>query len=771
ATAYATENGDANIYGVDVSFGHNFNKGNIVFYGGYYDRQSLFASERQITAVPIQDGNGTLSPDGSLATPASVIAFPPIDFGNGPARTTFDENGLPIEFIDPDDRYNFAPLNYLQAPLARSSAGMLLAYEISETSEIYAELSYTRNESKQNLAPVPVSSLLFTNLDNPLLDPVTQQFFRDNFAPPFLPPGTAGLFLARRMEELGSRIFDRTRDYSRLVTGLRGELNATWDYDVWLTYTRNDEDVLLRNGASAARLQQGLFVDAASGQCTDPSDGCVPLNVWGAGNLSADGADFLRLQLLKNTTSRDQKLVSGYLRGAPVDTWAGPVELALGAEWRSDDGTFFADEALSSGDALGYRGSAGVDGSEHVYEVFAEAVVPLAADIGYAKFLGLELGARYSDYDNAGSVETYKAGGEWQPVEALRFRAMYQRSVRAPNLAEAFQERFAETAAYVGDDPAEDPCSASADPVGNDNVDACIATGLPANQIGFFEAAVGVPTDFIRGGNPDLSPEKADTFTIGVVADIGGSKGWQLSVDYFDLEIEGTIGDLVATVACFDPANTQNIFCDSFTRDPANYNVVEVIETKVNRGVQQTTGVDTQVAFSTQLPDAAATMGGDAQLSGNVVWTHTMQNSISELPFGTKLRCAGRFGFPCNAAADGLTYPEDRVSARFSYTSGPLGVQLNFRWIAGTDNAALLVPAFLGTPEEDLVIEDIGSTTYLDLGMSYEFSNRFRARLNVSNLLDRNPPLMADAVVSNNTDTRMFDVFGRSYSLTLSLRY
>ncbi|MGB5334728.1 MAG: TonB-dependent receptor, partial [Woeseiaceae bacterium] len=561
-TAYATEQGDANIYDLNLSYGHNFSngKGNVTLYGGRYDRDSLFASERRITAVPIRDANGMLTEDGSLATPSSVITFPPVDFGNGPAMTTFDQSGLPAEFMDPTDRYNYAPLNYLQTPLTRTSVGIFLSYEVSQRSELYAEIGYTRNESEQNLAPIPVSNLYLTNLDNPLLLPATQQFFADNFAPPFLPPGTAGFFLSRRLEELGPRIFDRTRDYSRTVAGFRGALNNVWDFDVWLTYTKNDEDTLLEHGASAARFQQGLFVNPATSQCFDPGDGCVPLNIWGAGNLSAAGVDFLGLPDLVNTTSREQKLLSGYFSGSPFDTWAGPLDVAVGAEWRSDNGSFRADNALFTGDALGYRGSAGIEGRESVYEVFAEAVVPLASNVAFARYLGLELGARYSDYDNAGSVDTYKIGAEWQPLEALRFRMMLQRSVRAPNLAEAFQERFVETGVYVASNPAEDPCSASADPLGNGNVDACIATGLPANQIGIFEATVGIPTDFILGGNPKLKPETADTFTVGAVVTFGDRRNWQLSVDFFDLEIEDTIGDLVATVSCFDPANTQNIF-------------------------------------------------------------------------------------------------------------------------------------------------------------------------------------------------------------------
>lgn len=773
ATTYITEQGDGQINDINLTFGHNFEngKGNITAYVGYYDRDSLFASERDLTEVPIQDENGLLTEGGSRTTPSSVVTFPPVDFGSGPAATTFDEGGLPIEFMDPEDRYNFALLNYLQTPLTRTSAGILLDYNISNRTEFYAEVGYTRNESVQNLAPIPASDLYFTNLDNPLLAPATQQFFADNFAPPFLPPGTAGFFLSRRLEELGSRIFDRTRDYSRIVAGFRGEFDFGWDYDVWLSYTDSDEDSLLRNGASASNFQQGLFVDPVSGQCFDPSNGCEPLNIWGAGNMSAAGVEFLRLPDLLNTTSRKQKLVSGFIRGPLFDTWAGAVDVAIGAEWRNDDGTFSADEALSSGDALGYRGSAGVDGEESVSEVYAEAVIPLAIGARYADYLALELGVRYSDYDNAGSVDTYKVGGEWQPVESLRLRAMFQHSVRAPNLAEAFQEQFVEVFAYVAATPDEDLCSASADPVGNGYVDACIATGLPASQVGVFEATVGIPTDFVRGGNPALEPESADTLTVGAVATFGSSQNWSLSVDYFDLEIDDTIGDLEATVTCFDPANIDNLFCDAFTRDPNNFNIVEVVETKFNRGGQTTTGFDTQLLFSSELPAAASIAGGDASFTGNVVWTHAKRNSVKELPFGTSLRCAGYFGFPCDAAADGITYPEDRITANFSYLSGKLGAYLTWRWISGSDNAELLVPEFLGTPEPDLAITEIGSNSYFDLGASYQLSDQINLRLNISNLLDRDAPLMADAVTSNNTDTRMYDIFGRSYSLRLSLRY
>ena len=350
---------------------------------------------------------------------------------------------------------------------------------------------------------------------------------------------------------------------------------------------------------------------------------------------------------------------------------------------------------------------------------------------------------------------------------------MFQRSIRAPNLVEAFLEQFTETLAYVGADPTEDPCSASADPIGNGYVDNCVATGLPENLVGTFEATVGIPTDFIRGGNPDLTPETAETFTLGAIVTFGDAQSWQISVDYFDLEVEDTIGELVSTVVCFDPANTENVFCDTIRRDQqsGNYDVIEVFEPFYNRGVTRTSGFDTQVFFQTDLPGGLAIASDHASLSINAIWTHTIRNSIQEISFGTALRCGGRFGFPCDQAADGQTYPENRVMTNFDYIAGDLSLHLSWRWIDGTENAFLLVQEFFGGPPPNIAVEEIGSKSYVDFGAGYQFSDRIHARLNVSNLLETEPPQMAWWVTSNNTDTRMYDVFGRSYTLSLSLRY
>ena len=220
-----------------------------------------------------------------------------------------------------------------------------------------------------------------------------------------------------------------------------------------------------------------------------------------------------------------------------------------------------------------------------------------------ARYLGLELGGRWSKYDEAGELDAWKLGLDWEPIEGVRFRTMAQRSAREPNLQEAFQLPFDEENRAVFLDPREDPCSASADPVGSGLSDVCIAQGIPASELGVFEAQVGAPVTFTYGGNPNLQPEIAETLTAGIVLSMFDP--WTLSVDYFEIEVEDTIGQV------------------------------------------RTTGFDTQLHYMTALPDWLVPGSGSADLDFNVVWTHLNVNSVQSDPASTALQCAEKFGFTC----------------------------------------------------------------------------------------------------------------------------
>jgi outer membrane receptor protein involved in Fe transport len=765
-----SEPGDAEIYDLNLVYGHNFanGRGNITLFTNIHERRHLFAAEREFTRIAWDDDReGNLVAGGSGATPEGIIWFPLADFGGGPAPATFNEDGTPRQAIIPDDAYNYQPANYLQIPLTRYAMGVMGNYDMTDRFEAYLEASFIRNEPAQNLAPVPAFVAADINLDNPLLTPEAQQLFADNYT---CDVNLACVFLTKRLLELGPRRGIHERDYSRVLAGFRGELWQGWEVDGWVTYTTESSRKYFQNGASESRFQQGMLVDPLSNECYDPSGGCVPLNIFGANKLSPEGAEFIRFAEFANVTERTHKLASVFVTGTPFDTWAGPLDTAVGVEWRSDDVYFKADDAFFTGDFLGGSGQSPISGIDEVFEVYAEAVAPLATNQAWADYLGIEVGARYSEYKNAGGMWTYKAGAEWQPVEGLRLRAMHQRSARAPNSGELFEEQRTNIGRFVPPDSSVDPCSASADPAGNGNVEKCTLQGLPANQIGIFEATPAYPVTYISGGNPNLKPEVGETWTVGAVISPEWMSGWTLTVDYYALEVTDTIGPIDAIDICFDPINVGNVFCENTRRDVSG-NIAEITELTSNRGLLETTGIDTQIQYATDLPDFLSLGDQFANISVNVYWTHMLTNEVQENPATAILDCAGYFGEPCDTDLRAATFSKNRVTSNVHYASGPLGLHLTWRWIEGTYNAAPLGTANLGLPDRDLAIPSIGDEHYLNLGLGYSFSDDFSARLGVTNLLDNDPPMMADAVFGNNTDTGLFDIFGRSYYLTLAAHF
>ncbi|MDX1461403.1 MAG: TonB-dependent receptor, partial [Xanthomonadales bacterium] len=474
---------------------------------------------------------------------------------------------------------------------------------------------------------------------------------------------------------------------------------------------------------------------------------------------------FIRSPEYLNTTSRQQWLAAAVVTGAPFEIWSGPVDMAFGIEYRSDDAEFVADPLLFSGDAVGFRPDSSIAGKETVYELYAEAAATLWQSDRSDQKLDLEIGARWSDYDNAGSVTTWKAGLDWRVNNSLRFRSMLQHAVRAPNNAELFLEQVIEEGQFVGNN-SEDPCSASQDPVGRGNADKCILQGLAPSQLGVFEATRFYPTTNIFGGNPNLEPESSDTFTLGFVVSPANIPELTIAVDYWDIEITDTIGSISPRVLCFDPLNTQGLFCDNIRRDETG-NVAEVSSTLQNRGILATDGIDVQLQYGRDLPTWMAAFDDWAELSVNATLTHIMSLRTQENPISQVFECEGTFGFPCGGGGNlfgAETIPENRMTANINYASGPFTAHLTWRWIDGTDNAAPIGLPLFGITEFTLAIPDIPAWNYFDLGLGYEWNDRLTMRFGVNNLFDKESPFMADWTWVN-TDSQMYDVFGRTYYL------
>jgi outer membrane receptor protein involved in Fe transport len=343
---------------------------------------------------------------------------------------------------------------------------------------------------------------------------------------------------------------------------------------------------------------------------------------------------------------------------------------------------------------------------------------------------------------------------------------MFQHAVRAPNL----EELFTTQTTYLQFTNFDDPCSASLDPVGSGNAEKCIAQGIPADQIGVFEALENYPTNVTVGGNPELKPESSDTLTIGVVLNPPAIPGLTIAVDYFDLEVTDTIGGISAVIICFDPLNTMHVFCDNITRDDS-LNIAELFEPTSNRGLLAATGIDTQIQYVADLPSSLSLFDDYSRIKVNAIWTHTFSNKSQENSVTEVYDCAGYFGIPCVMDTNGGTIPVNRVTSSFNYISGALDIHLTWRWIEGTRNAAPFYSALFGVPDPDLAIPTVPTYNYFDLGFGYQFSDSILGRFGINNLFDKQPPQMADAVWSNNTDTRMYDVFGRTFYLSVNMEF
>jgi outer membrane receptor protein involved in Fe transport len=779
-----TEYGDAESYDVSLAYGHNFRngRGNVTVFGGRLQRRASYSDSREFTSVAwVDDWEGNLVEGGSWAIPETVIFWPPMYWPDDPdadwPSAMFDADGNPREFVWPDDLYNYAPANYLQIPLDREMAGIFGHYQLSEAIEGYLEATYTHGKPKQNLAPTPAFGWIEVNLDNPVLTPAARGLFTNQYA---CDDNLACVNFGRRFQEVGPRIAENESDYYRATVGIRGAIWGDWEFDGWLSYTRASTMSLLKNDVSRSRTQQGLLVDPVSGRCIDASNGCVPVDIFGENRLSPEAVDFIRFRDFENPTERTHRLAAFFVSGPLFSLPAGDVDVAAGLEWRSDESRFLVDEALFSGDIFGFVASSPGGGKDSVAEFYGEAVVPVVVNQRWVDYLGIEIGARYSDYRYAGGVWSYKAGLEWRPFEAIRLRAMQQRSVRAPNSFELFEEQRTQSNMGRG---INDHCSASNDPLAVDwrlgeqsILEKCVIQGLPADQVGVWEAAEYFPYEAVNGGNPALEPEVGQTLTLGAVITPPWLPDWTFAIDYYDLEIEGTIGGIYSWGVCADEINISHAFCNRITRDQTGH-VTRIVSITGNKGLMATRGYDVQAQFASGLPDRFGLGDNSATLGLRLIWTHLLSFRDQDSPATLIHECAGSFGGTCATSAFGnwggsdTTFTKDRLRVGLNYASGPFHSQLSWRWIRGSKQHDWDSHRSELDPDWVFAVQSVPDRQYLDLGVRYDFSEHLSARFGVNNVTDTDPPMMADYTWSNNTDDGLYDVFGRSYYLSVSMNY
>lgn len=762
--------GDGEQFNLSLLAGANTadGRGNVTTYVSYYDRDQVLPdlTDRPWSYYSNAGGSATgvarmdnvpLNPFAPQATQAGCaasatsrnIAFNPDSTARG-----FCNDG---NFPSVTDRYNFSPVNPLMSFDERWTATVLGRYDINDVLEANFEVNYADNRNGAQLAPTPMTGLKIA-VTNPFLTPSALAVLATR------PTPAADAVFRRRMIEIGARQQDHNNKTFGMNFGLNADL-GDWKVESYISYGRTEFTDTTRNDVSRSRVyaSQSGTTAACSAAALAIFPSCVPVNLFGEGTISAAGANFLRLNFTDNTVF-ERTTASAVASGKLFTLPAGDLSVAIGVEYREDEFSYTPDNSHASGDIFGFNMEKAVSGGYSVGEIYGEAVVPLVADAPGMKYLGLELGARWSDYSSVGNVTSYKAGGEWEPVDGLRFRAMYQRASRAPNVFELFQ------AGDQGFPPATDPCSTAnvntgaATPVTDPTILAMCTAQLGANPntIGYVQPNSQLEAFFF--GNPNLAEEVSDTYTVGLVWQPEFIPSLKMTLDYYDIKVDGYIGSInggtQGTInACYASGSFASAACNDTAVGALTYrDSTGELKVRVplgNVSALRTKGVDLGVTYG---------LGMD--------WWGSKPQS-----FGDKVDIQLNVTYLDSYVLDGIDYkgslgaynisatlPEWKGVVRVGYDIGPVRLTyMGTYWDSMINQGN--IPAFA-----DGGYSNVDAYWYHDINAQWAVNDTVEIFGGVRNIADEEPPVF-DNANDGNTDPNSYDVIGRYFYVGGKLKF
>ena len=758
-------------------------KGNVTAYATYRQNNAILEGDRDFSACTLASTAAGFGCSGSgTAFPARVGGFlvDPTTFNTFRPRNAAT------------DVFNFGPANFFVRPDERYSLGAFAHYEIAPWATAYMDTMFMDDNSTAQIAAGGIFAGTFSvNCANPLLSAQEKGLLVPTAATgggtcATNPGGIFTSTIARRLldqEQTGRLTQFRHTDY-RIVVGLKGDLGKNWNYDGYLQYGSVQVNNRQSGNFDTTRINQSLNAIAGPGgtaicnPAANPDPGCVPINIFTSQFISPAAIKFLSINSFNsgNIIERVASLAfTGKLGdyGVKSPMASEGVGVALGAEYRREHLDTVADFLSNNGLVNGNGGAAPpVNGGFDVYELFGEARVPLVSDMPYAKDISLELGYRFSNYSSIGNTNTYKVAGEWEVIDGLRFRGGYNRAVRAPNVIELFAPQ------NVVLDGTADPCAGLS--AANPLVATCASLfHLTTAQVLAIEKNPANQYNGQTGGNPNLKPEISDTYTAGVVFQPTFVPGMSVSVDYFNIKVDQFISRIGATLELTNCVNTGNpVFCSLVHRDAngslflSNQGFVQ--DTTLNTGSLQTSGVDLNVAYHTDLSTFG--LGDNGSISASLIGTWLDKTVTQPLPGGPSFDCKGLYGTTC-----GTPSPEWRHKARLTwntpYSYGDWVKSLSFsaqwRYFGKVTADSFDANPQLNNPGIQTAVEQrFPAQNYIDLTANFTVHNNLNFRVGVNNVFDKDPPLAGNnlpATVGNgNTFPQVYDALGRFVFVGLS---
>ena len=755
-------------------------RGNVTAFVTYHDQDPVYQSARDFSGCQLDtDGNCFGSSNSNIFYTSDSTINPNAYSVLG---HSFVLNGTPG--TTPPAIFNANPYITLLQQDTRYTAGFFANYEVSKHFNLYSSFNFMHDETHTEVAPAALfqgtgaqpSGGFLVNCNNPLLSNQQATLLGCSAAgiasTNFQNPETADIFIGRRNIEGGPRKFDYEHDNFRIVLGTKGKLFGPFNYDLYGSYYRTSVFVSNRNFISISRTQNALLVNGA-GECISGGS-CVPYNIFQDGGVTQAALDYLTEDgTSKGTTT--ERIIEGTITGNLADygvksPWATDgVGVSVGFQSRRDQLTYNPDEAELSNDLSGF-GGAGVivDNSLSVMEGFGEIQVPIVQDMPWVHDLTFNGGYRYSHYSTDVNASTWKAGLEYAPTPDIRFRGGFNRAVRAPNIIELYTPQAVTNTSDVPIDPCAGPAPTA-------SAAACANTGVRPGQYGTIPQCPANQCATLTGGNTALNPEKANTYTIGVLLTPRAISGFTASVDYWHIKLNDIITNIPLAVSLNECLATGNpTFCSNIVRNPVNGNLFGttvgagyIVGTNVNVASEELDGLDVQGGYRLGLDRFGHDEWGSVAF--DFIGSYQFHQKNTPLPGSDTYDCAGLFGPTCS----GL-FPKWRHTFRVTWNA-PHDVQVSgaWRYIGGATFEEDTDEPTIGQGSTTAFTHKVNAVSYFDLAANWNVNEKLAVRGGINNLFDKNPPLIANTIVGgalpNSYPT--YDLLGRHLFVALTARF
>lgn len=781
---------------INIIFGKNLadGSGNFTAYVGYRKINALLESARDFSSC--EPALSASSPTGWTCAGSSTSATGRIiptfwsggtnpNIGNG-YTVSPGTNGTLVPWSS-QYLYNFAPTNFFQRPDERWTAGEFLHMDITPKMQVYNEFMFMHDTSIAQIAPGgafigagtgtdPATGIgngtVQVNCNNPLLSASELAALCNGST-----NGFAQMLLGRRNVEGGQRINDLEHTSFRAVVGLKGELTEGWKYDTYFQEGRTEYSNFGSGNFSKTNFANAMQVvtgpDGNPVCANSQAAGCVPYNPWGTGGgITQAALNYVSIPTVL-TGNTEERVWDGNVTGdlgkyglqlPSADTG---LLLNVGAQWRSEHATLHSDQPDINFDVAG-NGSPiePLDAGFNVWEGYVEAGLPIMTDKPFAKELSTEVGYRYSTYNLGFNTNTYKFGVNYAPTTDVRFRASYNRAVRAPNLQELFTQKL------IALEGSFDPCTGSTTGSPTASLAQCMLTGVTAAQYGKLIPNSAGQYQGLVGGNPQLKPESSDTVSFGLVATPGFVPNFSMELDYYKIRVKNVISSYTFPLQLNECLATGNAyFCGNIHRDgngtlwasPAGY----INDPTLNLGALQNSGVDVTANYKLDL-------GAAGRLNFALYGTYTLQ--FITQPGGelgvVGYNCAGYFGNTCTTPT-----PKWRHKLRVTYDTPyeGLGVGVQWRYVSAVTQDVNSPNALLNTPGGPPPT-GIPNYMWFDLTASYVLNKNVNFHVGVNNVFDKDPPLTSTAYFSSalengNTFPGVYDALGRFLFANVTIQF